>query len=94
MEWIKTPYPGIRYRIHPARNHGIHPDKYYCLTYKYKGKTRTEALGWASEGMTNVARKLELLGGTNPLLEVEKPKFDNQKQRFLTREETEVLMDT
>jgi integrase len=40
----------------------------------------------------NVARKLKLYAGGNPLLDVEKPKFDNQKQRFLTREETEVLM--
>ena len=52
MEWIKTKYPGIRYRLHATRKHGISADKYYVLTYKHEGKTRSEALGWASEGMT------------------------------------------
>ena len=53
MEWVKTKYPGIRYRLHATRKHGVQADKYYVLTYKHEGKTRTEALGWASsEGMT------------------------------------------
>jgi integrase len=52
MEWIKTKYPGIRYREHATRKHGIQPDRYYVLTYKLNGKTKSEALGWASEGMT------------------------------------------
>lgn len=38
------------------------------------------------------ARKFKVYVGPNPLLEVDKPKFDNRKQRFLTREETEGLM--
>jgi len=52
MEWIKTKYPGIRYRQHATRKHGVTLDRYYVLTYKHEGKTRSEALGWASEGMT------------------------------------------
>jgi integrase len=39
------------------------------------------------------ARKFKIYVGPNPLLEVDKPKYDNRKQRFLTREETELLMD-
>ncbi|MFH0996419.1 MAG: tyrosine-type recombinase/integrase [Pseudomonadota bacterium] len=38
------------------------------------------------------ARKFKVYLGPNPLLEVDKPKYDNRKQRFLTREETELLM--
>lgn len=52
MAWVKSKYPGIRYRLHATRKHGIQADKYYVLTYKRDGKTKTEALGWSSEGMT------------------------------------------
>jgi integrase len=52
MEWVKTKYPGIRYRLHATRKHGVLFDRYYILTYKHDGKTRSEALGWASAGVT------------------------------------------
>jgi len=45
-------YPGLRYREHSERRHGISKDRYYTLTYKVKGKTVTEACGWASDGWT------------------------------------------
>jgi len=45
-------YPGLRYREHAERKHGIEPDRYYTLTIKVDGKTVTEAFGWASEGWT------------------------------------------
>lgn len=60
MQWFKTKYPGIRYRQHSTRKHGIQPDRYYVLTYKHDGKTRTEALGWASEGM-NLEKAVEAM---------------------------------
>lgn len=50
-EWHKTDFKGVRYREHPTRKHGIMPDRYYVLTYKLDGKTVTEAMGWASEGI-------------------------------------------
>jgi integrase len=52
MKWIKSKFPGVRYREHPTRKHGILPDKYFTLVYKLDGKTVSEAVGWASEGMT------------------------------------------
>ena len=60
MVWHRTKYPAIRFREHPTRKHGIQADRYYVLTYKFEGKTKTEALGWASEGMT-VELALEIL---------------------------------
>ena len=60
MQWYKTKLPGIRYRLHPTRKHGIQADRYYVVTYKDQGKTRTEALGWMSEGMNEV-KALEVL---------------------------------
>ncbi|WP_051295046.1 tyrosine-type recombinase/integrase [Maridesulfovibrio bastinii] len=49
--WSKTKFPGVRYREHETRKHGIQPDKYYTITYKHNGKTKTEAVGWASNGV-------------------------------------------
>ena len=50
-KWIKTQFPGVRYREHPERKHGRQPDRYYVMTYKLDGKTKDEAIGWASEGI-------------------------------------------
>lgn len=50
-QWYKTKFPGVRYREHETRKHGIQPDKYYTITYKYDGKTKTESVGWASNGI-------------------------------------------
>ena len=52
MKWIKSKFPGIRYREHPSRKHGVAPDKYISIRYKLKGKDHEEALGWMSEGWT------------------------------------------
>lgn len=49
-EWFKTDFKGVRYRKHPTRKHGVQFDHYYVITYKYQGRTITEAVGWASEG--------------------------------------------
>lgn len=49
--WNKTDFKGVRYRAHPTRKHGVQADRYYVLTYKLGGKTKTEAVGWASEGV-------------------------------------------
>ena len=50
--WHKGSFPGVRYRKHPERKHGVQQDKYFVLTYKLDGKTKSEAVGWASEGWT------------------------------------------
>jgi integrase len=44
------PYRGVRYREHPSRKHGLHPDRYYFLKFRARGRTMTEGVGWASEG--------------------------------------------
>ena len=51
QKWEKTKYPGVRYREHKSRMHGRQKDRYYTITYKLDGKTKTEAVGWASEGV-------------------------------------------
>lgn len=51
-KYIKCKTPGVRYREHPERKHGIKPDRYFFIRYKVEGKDREEALGWSSEGVT------------------------------------------
>lgn len=52
--WIKSKHPGIRYREHDTRRHGVplKPDRYYTIFYKLAGKMVEEAVGWAGQGMT------------------------------------------
>jgi integrase len=52
--WVKSKHPGIRYREHDTRRHGVppKPDRYYTIFYKLDGKMVEEAVGWASQGMT------------------------------------------
>ena len=79
-KWIKTSKPGIRYREHATRKHGIHPDRYYVFNYRI-GKDLVEgALGWASEGWTqeraaeerNKLKKSAKRGGPRTLTEMRK----------------------
>ena len=50
--WIKTAFPGVRFREHPSRKHGLQKDRYFTIRRKVDGKDIEEALGWASEGWT------------------------------------------
>jgi len=47
-----TKYPGVRYRQHPTRKHGIQFDQYYVIYYRHDGKNYEEGVGWASQGWT------------------------------------------
>lgn len=57
-KWIKTNFPGVRYRVHETRKHGVKRDQYFTIRYKIKVKEdgrikvkdREEGLGWASGG--------------------------------------------
>ena len=44
--------PGIRYREHPTRKHGLKPDRYYFIRYKVNGVLKEEGIGWSSEKVT------------------------------------------
>ena len=52
MSGWKVAAPGIRYREHPARRHGVKPDRYYVIRFGVDGKRFEDACGWASEGWT------------------------------------------
>ena len=52
-KWVKTEFPGVRYRKHETRKHGVRFDQYFTIRVKVKGKDHEEAIGWASEGATS-----------------------------------------
>lgn len=51
-KWIKTNFPGVRYREHETRKHGVKKDQYFTIRYKLNGKDKEEGLGWASQDWT------------------------------------------
>ncbi len=59
-KWKSTKYPGVRYREHQTRKHGIRPDQYYAIRFQKDGERKEEGVGWASEGWSaqKVALKL------------------------------------
>ncbi len=50
-KWVSVAR-GIRYREHATRKHGKRFDRYFSLAYWLNGKTVSEGIGWASEGIT------------------------------------------
>lgn len=51
-KWIKTNFPGVRYREHTTRKNGVKRDQYFTIRYKLAGKDKEEGLGWATEDWT------------------------------------------
>ncbi len=63
-EWTKSKYAGLRYREHATKTIGVgrskRPLRYYVMTFKWQGKTHSEALGWEGEYVRDeeAARKI------------------------------------
>jgi len=51
-KWKSSKFPGVRYREHASRKHGVQKDKYFAVRYQRDGKRKEEGLGWASQGWT------------------------------------------
>ncbi len=51
-KWQKSAYPGVRFREHPSRKHGVKKDRYFIISYRLNGKRKDESIGWASKGWT------------------------------------------
>jgi len=52
FKWLKTNYPGLRYRQHPTKKHGLKPDRFYQFRHRAEGKILEESFGWLSDGWT------------------------------------------
>lgn len=51
-KWINSSRPGVRCREHQSRKHGVKKDRYFVIYYRFNGKRKEEAIGWASKGWT------------------------------------------
>ncbi len=58
--WKSTSFPGVRYRNHKSRKHGVKWDRYFAIRYQRDGKRKEEGIGWGSEGWTAEKAALEL----------------------------------
>jgi hypothetical protein len=54
--WTKCKTPGIRYRLHATRKHGVSFDKYFTIRYGTGGKEKPEGLGWSSDSLQTFVR--------------------------------------
>ena len=87
--WKKSKHPGVRYREHGTRKHGIGKDRYFAIRYQRDGRRREEGLGWSSEGWTAEKAAVELSElKKNYLLATGKPTTLQEKRR-LERERQE-----
>ncbi len=59
IKWI-TATKGVRYKEHETRKHNKRLDRYFILQYKRNGKVFNEAVGWASEGVTQARCEADL----------------------------------
>ena len=87
-KWIKSKYPGVRYREHETRKHGIKKDQYFIISYRVDGKRKDEAIGWASKGASAqiaMDRLSEIMRnqreGTGPQTLNEKRTIEKEKRK-------------
>ena len=94
--WQKTRYPGVRFREHPTRKHGIGPDKYYSIRFRSGKLLHESGVGWSSSNV-NAKKAAEVLAelkknakdGVGPLTLAEKRRItESEKKR---KEEQERL---
>jgi len=99
-KWIKTNFPGVRYREHPTRKNGVRRDQYFTIRYKLSGKDREEGLGWASENWTS-AKAYERLKelkenrkkGEGPQTLAEKREIEATRKEAIQAEQEQIEKD-
>ena len=83
---IKTSFPGVRYREHPTRKHGVKFDRNFFIRYKLNGKDKEESVGWASTGMT-AEKANRILGEIRENLRTGRGPKSLQEMRELNQQE-------
>ena len=102
LKYHKTKHPGVRYREHETRRHGIQKDRYFAIRYQVDGKRKHEGLGWTSNGWTaekaahelSALKKAHTLGEGPASLEekraIEKERKEKEKQEKARREKESI----
>src|SRR5271157_4300701 len=98
-KWKKTKYPGVRFREHETRKHGVSKDRYFVIRYQRDGRRNEEGVGWASEGWSAEKaanelaelKKAHMLGTRAPTRLSEKRQVEKEKQdeKRLAKEQQE-----
>jgi integrase len=93
-KWIKSKHPGLEYREHATRKHGIKKDKFYRYRIQIDGERIRESFGWLSEGWTlekclvEIARlKQNRITGTGPATLKEQRQIAEQEKTEQKRAE-------
>lgn len=91
--WVQTKFPGVRYREHATRKHGIRKDRCFTIRFKQKGKEREEVVGWSSEGVTEESAYAQLAElkqnartGAGPTSLAEKREFERLEREKKLRQ--------
>jgi len=98
VKWQKSNYPGVRFRSHPKRKHGVKFDRYFSIYYRLNGKRVEEGVGWSSQGWAE-KKANELLSelqrnqkkGTRPQTLKEKRKIE---QAVHEKEQARILLES
>lgn len=93
-KWESTKYPGVRFRKHVTRKHGVKFDQYFTVRYQKDGIRHEEALGWVSDGWSVEKANAELAKlkeaarvGDGPQRLFEKRVVEKQRRDELERTE-------
>jgi integrase len=86
FKYQKTKHPGVRFREHPDRKHGIKKDKYFVIRYQLNGKTKSEGLGWSSAGWTE-QKAVETLADIKRNIRIGKGPQSLEEQRAIAKDE-------
>ena len=50
MALQRTGVPGVLFREHKTRKHGVKKDRYFVIYYRFNAKNHQEAVGWGTDG--------------------------------------------
>ena len=96
-KWQTSDYPGVRFREHPTRKHGVKKDRYFSIYYRINGKRKEEVLGWSSKGWSekkanNILSELQenhRIGSGTQTLKQMRQLEDNKREAEQTKLEQE-----
>ena len=83
-------FPGVRYREHKTRKHGLRFDRYFQIRYQRDGKTICESLGWASDGWSD-KKASETLGKIKEAIRTGNGAQSLKESRDLAKKEREAI---
>jgi len=100
-QWFSSNFPGVRYREHATRKHGVAFDRYFAIRAQVGGVRHEEGLGWASDGWSAKKAALVLADlkkahatGEGPRTLSEKREIENQRRETETARQEEEKRDS